>query len=385
MRIRRKFLQLTSWTYPYGTEYTIESYLPKGFKRDENENYYLTIGENPTTMFACHLDTACNKQEPVIHVQNQRYIRTNGKTILGADDKAGMTVLLYMIEKRVPGIYYFFVGEEVGCIGSEDLSRQWKQLQMFNNIKKVVSFDRRGTDSVITHQLYGRCCSNDFAVELSKRLNVEGLAFLPDSTGMITDSVKFVDMVPECTNISVGYYKEHTTEEHQDIEFLQKLCKAVVNIDWETLPVKRDPNKSDYDYYGSGFSKYSGYSDEPYSEEEFDYVEQNYCHIKWDGKTTRKMFISKKRIDEEKEFINTWLFAQGWYIGLSGIIWNGHSLYVDSERKLEFIGDRMSLIQYVPQLASVPTRYLSDKTTEQAKLAKIEKEMDDRFKREYLM
>ena len=40
------------------------------------------------------------------------------KTILGADDKAGMVILLYMIEKKIPGLYYFFIGEEVGCIGS---------------------------------------------------------------------------------------------------------------------------------------------------------------------------------------------------------------------------------------------------------------------------
>jgi hypothetical protein len=87
MRIRRKFLQLTRWTYPYGTEPTIESYLPDGVRKDENDNYYITIGENPTTMFACHLDTACSEQEKVKHVQDEKFIRTDGRTILGADDK----------------------------------------------------------------------------------------------------------------------------------------------------------------------------------------------------------------------------------------------------------------------------------------------------------
>lgn len=65
-------------------------------------------------MFTCHLDTCCHKQEFVNHVQDDRFIRTDGKSI-GADDKAGMVVLLYMIEKGIPGIYYFFIGEEVGC------------------------------------------------------------------------------------------------------------------------------------------------------------------------------------------------------------------------------------------------------------------------------
>jgi hypothetical protein len=52
-----------------------------------------------------------------------------------------MVVLLYMIEKKVPGLYYFFLGEEVGCVGSNNLAQNFNWPQ----ITKVVSFDRRGT------------------------------------------------------------------------------------------------------------------------------------------------------------------------------------------------------------------------------------------------
>jgi di/tripeptidase len=51
-----------------------------------------------------------------------------------------------------------------------------------------------------------------------------------------------VDIIPECTNVSVGYYREHTTEEKQDIDHLINLCKACVKVDWENLSVKRDPS-----------------------------------------------------------------------------------------------------------------------------------------------
>jgi hypothetical protein len=57
MRIRRKFLQLTQLTFT-GTEEKIKKYLPNGIKKDEWGNYFLTIGDNFTTMFTCHLDTA---------------------------------------------------------------------------------------------------------------------------------------------------------------------------------------------------------------------------------------------------------------------------------------------------------------------------------------
>ena len=125
MRIRKKFLQLTSYTYPNGTEGFLKSYLPQGTKQDKFGNFYYVIGENPTTMFTCHLDTACSTQQKVTHVQDAKFIRTNGKTILGADDKAGMVVIMYMIEKKIPGLYYFFLGEEVGCIGSGKAAGDW--------------------------------------------------------------------------------------------------------------------------------------------------------------------------------------------------------------------------------------------------------------------
>src|ERR1035437_9847669 len=150
MRIRRKFLQLTKWTYPFGTESDLKFTLPSGYKEDGLGNYYYLIGENPTTMFTCHLDTSCVYKQKVTHVFDGNFIRTNGKSILGADDKAGMVVILSMIENKVPGLYYFFIGEEVGCIGSSELAENWggEKFEYTNNITKVISFDRKGTTSV---------------------------------------------------------------------------------------------------------------------------------------------------------------------------------------------------------------------------------------------
>lgn len=388
MRIRRKFLQLTKWTYPYGTEFTMESYLPKGFKKDENENYYIVVGDNPTTMFACHLDTSCSNQEKVTHVQDEQFIRTNRTTILGADDKAGMTVVLYMIEKKIPGIYYFFIGEEVGCVGSGELADQWVELEMFNNITKIISFDRRGTDSIITHQLFGRCCSDEFAGELAKRLNGtgQGLKMEADNTGIMTDSAKFVDLVPECTNISVGYYKEHTVDEHQDIEFLQRLCRAVVSIDWETLPVKRDPDVVDEEDMWSRYGVHGGYT---VQDEDYDFSENHYCYIKR-GQEIKKMYISKDRISEEKSMIYKWVFNQGVYTVITGVVWNGNSLYIESHGRLDFVGTRTDLMDMIPDLKTVPVKHLSDtprlkKFDTPPPLPKLPDLVDDKYQREFLM
>jgi hypothetical protein len=251
MNIKKTFLALTSKTYPYGYEKELVSFLPKGYQIDEDGNYFYKIGESKT-IFASHLDTACKNQVDVVHKIDGKMIRTNGKSILGADDKAGVTILLYLIEKKIPGLYYFFVGEEVGCIGSGLAS---KRTEIFKKYDRIISFDRRGTTSVITHQSGKRTCSDDFADALVKELNRYGLNYKKDSTGVYTDSAEFSSLIPECTNLSVGYYKEHTHEEHQDINHLILLCSVVAKIDWESLPTKRDTSKIEWDneyYYNWG-------------------------------------------------------------------------------------------------------------------------------------
>jgi hypothetical protein len=253
MNVKEKFIELTKFTYPHGTEMELVDKLPNYLKQDEFGNLYHQIGDNPTTMFTSHLDTASYTQEEVFHVVKDNMIYSDGSTILGADDKAGVVVLLHLMENNIPGLYYFFLGEERGCIGSKKTS-DLHHKNPLPNITKVVSFDRRGTDSVITHQLSGRCCSEDFAKDLSYQLNKESnklfdkkFNYQPDPTGIYTDSAQFTHIYAECTNISVGYQNEHTKYESQDIEHLQRLCEVVVRINWDNLTVSRDP-KQKYSY-----------------------------------------------------------------------------------------------------------------------------------------
>jgi hypothetical protein len=252
MDIKEKFLSLTSRTYPHKTEYELFDKLPKNLDIDEFGNLFIKIGESDV-MFTSHLDTATSALTEVNHVFDGDIIKTDGKSILGADDKAGVTVMIYMIEKNIPGLYYFFLGEEVGCIGSKKVAEKHK-VDKLPYINKVVSFDRRGTDSVITFQAGSRCCSDKFGDELSKRLNDAEVTFKykNDPTGVYTDSAQFVSIYPECTNISVGYYSEHTFSERQDISHLIKLSEACTKIDWSSLPVERDPSKVEYKSYGYG-------------------------------------------------------------------------------------------------------------------------------------
>ena len=251
------FLTLTSNTYPYGyedvlAEKMIKSGLfPEQIQTDQHGNYFIKIGES-RTIFSSHLDTACKEHTSVSHVFRDNMIETDGKTILGADDKAGMTIMLWMMLHNIPGLYYFFIGEEVGCIGS-GLASKYGDFK--GKYDRMISFDRRGLDSVITYQSSSRCCSDDFGRQLAKQLNKSGLSYKTDDTGVYTDSAEFVDIIPECTNLSVGYYKEHTTSEKQDIEHLQKLAKACLLVNWEDLVTRRDMTKTEYKSHNYGYGK----------------------------------------------------------------------------------------------------------------------------------
>lgn len=253
MNIKEKFLELTSRTYPHGTEKDIFPILNPELQEDEFGNLFIKIGESDV-MFTSHLDTATSAMTSITHVIEDNIIKTDGKSILGADDKAGVTIMLYMIQNRIPGLYYFFLGEEVGCVGSKKVADKHKETKI-DGINKVISFDRRGKTSVITFQSNYRCCSDKFAEALSAELNKADSTFnyKNDPNGIYTDSAKFISIYPECTNISVGYQNEHTFAETQDIEHLTKLAEACLKIDWVSLPVERDPSKTEYNSYDYGY------------------------------------------------------------------------------------------------------------------------------------
>lgn len=307
--ILNTFLQLTNMTYPYGYEVDLFNKMralgvfPKSMKTDEDGNYYYKIGESKT-VFASHLDTVSKESKSVVHVFEGDMIKTDGKTILGADDKAGVTVMLYMIKNNIPGLYYFFIGEEVGCIGSKKASKY----SLFKEYDRIISFDRRDVNSVITHQSYSRCCSDEFADALASELNKSGLKYIKDDGGVYTDSAEFTDVIAECTNLSVGYYREHTNTESQDIEHLKKLASACLLVNWESLPVKRDKTKHEYkDYFAS-----SGYESD-YRKSYNNYgsnKRNNYGYADWNdelweeeyGKFKNASSFKKDRYKKGKEY-----------------------------------------------------------------------------------
>lgn len=370
MNIKSKFLELTSRTYPHGTEEDVFPLLNSELQKDEFGNLFIKIGESDV-MFTSHLDTATSALTQVNHVFNGKIIKTDGKSILGADDKAGVTIMLYMIENKIPGLYYFFLGEEVGCVGSRKVAKVQKE-EKIEGINKVISFDRRGIDSVITFQSSQRCCSDTFGNALAKQLNLadDTFSYKNDPSGILTDSIQFIEIYSECTNISVGYYSEHTFSEQQDIEHLTKLAEACLLVDWNSLPIERDPSKTEYksygyggyeldewdEYFGAGYSRWGSNTKkhEPitdkswFHDKKYNYVSN--IEIDFLTKEVISVDLCRERINYESMIINNLLKSLD--LQYDSFDWDGLKLKVFYKK--EFGNhttecNRNDLLEYLPE------------------------------------
>jgi len=144
---------------------------------------------------------------------------TSQASCLGADCTVGVWLMVNMIRRNVPGLYIFHAAEEVGGLGS---------------------------DSIITHQ-GSRCCSDGFAHALADQL---GGSYGLDTGGTFTDTANYTHLIPECTNISVGYYNAHQATEYLDVSFAAWLLERLCALDINALPVLRNTSDHDlsYDY-----------------------------------------------------------------------------------------------------------------------------------------
>jgi len=233
----------------------------------------ITVDMGGDTCFTAHTDTVNNKTgENALVLDDKGLLRVEGGGVLGADDGAGMYVLIRMILAGKSGLYVFFATEEQGRVGSSNYV-------MPEHIKKCVSFDRKGYDNLITHQMSEEGCSVAFADAFIAQFD---LPYKKDPTGSFTDSYTFFESVSECINLSVGYFDQHTKNESLDVVFLERLVDACISMDWESLPTKRDPElyrfTVDYKYDNKSYGDWSNYapSNNKYFEDSMeDYVFDN--------------------------------------------------------------------------------------------------------------
>lgn len=232
------YLEMLSYMRPQGSKYQnkfCNRYLMPVFgKPDAHGNYTLIVGNQPRVAFMSHHDTVHLTSGRQTVLIDGDFAVSPSTECLGADCTTGVYIMLSMIEAGVEGVYVVHAAEEVGCIGSRAMvtsNPAW-----LDHVDAAISLDRKGYSSVITHQMGMRTCSDAFANSLADVLD---LGMETDDTGSYTDSNEYADVIPECTNISVGYFSQHTSKETQDLVFIETLVDAMINADWSKLVIKR--------------------------------------------------------------------------------------------------------------------------------------------------
>lgn len=206
----------------------------------------------PSFLWSCHVDTV---HSPTATRQGVRWA-ADGRTLelakrkpgrcLGADDGAGVWLLLRMIGARVPGTYVFHRGEEVGRLGSIWVAENTPD--KLKGFDACVAFDRRAYNNLITHQMGERCASEAFSDSFALALNSmgTGLTYRSDDTGSFTDSYSYAYHISECANLSVGYDCEHGPKETLDALHLWRLCGAICGADLSSVVCERDCSYVDW-------------------------------------------------------------------------------------------------------------------------------------------
>lgn len=230
-----------------GELYVIEKYIKTlpGIQMDTFGNFWLLLsqadGTEPTTLFSAHCDTVHKAKATGTYKLNLRdtLLTVKDGGVLGADDGTGIWIMLNLIKAKVPGLYIFHREEEIGGNGSDFIAKNYARI--LDKYDRAIAFDRKGTTDIITHQGGERCCSDAFAEAFANQLNeTPGFKFAGDDTGSFTDTKNYTKLIPECTNLAIGYYDQHTLHETQDLSFATRLVNRLIAVDWNDLPTVRD-------------------------------------------------------------------------------------------------------------------------------------------------
>lgn len=249
--------------------------------------------DDPVVLWSCHTDTVHNMggEQKIIDKDGMLKLHPDEtqSNCLGADDGAGIWIMINMIKRGVPGLYIFHRGEEVGGIGSGYIAS--KTPELLEGIKYAIAFDRYGYDSIITHQLDG-CCSSAFAKSLADEMNAID-TYLPkfqlDETGVFTDTANYIDLIPECTNLSVGYFRHHGKGESVDIQFMMELLEVMCAIKIDNLVVDEQDWVERLEYSYS--YKYSSYTTNSYTASK--YTPDDYDTVPWGDNWSMQSMIEK--------------------------------------------------------------------------------------------
>lgn len=222
-------------------------------------NIYVTKGVSESyPCQVCHIDEVHDRRngllllvgDDIIAGRNPVTYKPEG---IGADDKNGIYVALMLLKKHDVAKCAFFVGEEIGCVGSSAAN-----MKFFEDVRFVLECDRKGYMDFVD-EIGGTELSSE---EWRTAIGLEQFGYKAHYGGL-TDvaTLKENGLGVCCANMSCGYYNPHTPEEVTILSELQN-CYELCDHIWSTMT---DVYKHEYVYRSTWYSRgttyrvYSGY------------------------------------------------------------------------------------------------------------------------------
>jgi putative aminopeptidase FrvX len=184
-------------------------------------------------LLAAHLDVKgdFSSSDQLIERNN---IVSSEKGILGADDRAGVSMILNLLKevgdyREVPPLKFIFtVGEEEGQYGAESIDPDF-----FEDVSFGISLDRRNCKDIVYKSSSKEYSNLEFAervARVSSRIFSEENAFVPCQGGISDLRVWSEKDTRPCVNLSVGYFDEHTDEERLDLTCWDRTHQLVAEL-----------------------------------------------------------------------------------------------------------------------------------------------------------
>lgn len=219
--------------------------------QDNTGNLYITKGVAVSYPCLCaHMDQVqdfhpsdftCVETDEVIFGYSPKMRKQCG---LGADDKNGIFLALSALMEYPVLKCAFFIGEEIGCIGSSAAD-----IGFFIDCRFCAQIDRRGSSDMVT-DISGPLCSDSFI----NAADCESWGYR-ESGGMMTDVEALAEagVSVSCINLSCGYYNPHTDCEFTHKPDLEKCWAFVCHLIEDVTAVYPFEYKNGWSRYNKNF------------------------------------------------------------------------------------------------------------------------------------
>ena len=193
----------------------------------KKNKYLIAVSEQSQIGVVAHCDTVFT----VPPKRSEIYYDTQKNVIwspdgLGADDRAGVFIILKLLQKGIKPTIILTTGEENGGLGAQEITKDYPHNEF--NLKFLIQLDRRGSNDCVFYH----CGNRDFIHR------IETYGFI-EKYGTFTD-ISFLAPAWDiaAVNLSVGYVDEHSYQERLFISDLLSTYEKVCRIfaDEKNLP-----------------------------------------------------------------------------------------------------------------------------------------------------